>query len=167
VPPLKTLPTFSIKELLQDNDMKNMNESNLKAKIQMMINEKQNKLNTVHSQYNNKIQQYEYALKILSQFPNVKSLSEYEQKYLKGVDYVNGNDSYSENDDNDDDIKTHEIKESTNETPVIAVEESGHKENGYVSTNQQYKDKETMYTTLNVVHTGTFKKHSIYFGYKQ
>ena len=168
VPPLKTLPTFSIKELLQDNDMKNMNENHLKAKIQMMINEKQNKLNTVHSQYNNKIQQYEYALKILSQFPNVKSLSEYEQKYLKGVNYVNGNDSYSD-DDNNDDIKTHEIKESTNETPVIKVEESDHKENGCVCTNQQYKDKdkETMYNTLNVVHTGTFKKHSIYFGYKQ
>ena len=187
-PPTKIIKTFSINELLQDKEMKDMNDIKLKQKIQTMTTEKNDKLNDINSQYNTEIQKYEYALKLLSQFPNVKSLGEYEMKYLNCNKHNHiSNNSYVYNeeedlkDEDEDDIKKHEIQESTNAPPVVKVEQGVYGINGGLLQSQRClqnkisnefisakeEEKDVLYNTLNVVHTGTFKKHSVYFGCKQ
>ena len=149
-----------------------------------MTTEKNNKLKNINNQYNTQIKKCEYALKILSQFPNVKSLSEYEKKYLINDETIKDSNVYDEEEDlkdeDEDEIKKHTIQKSTTETPSTKADQHTQEMIGRILQSQKFQvnqvsnefgdgmidEENIVYNTFNIVHTGTFKKHSVYFGYK-
>ena len=178
------ISSFTINELLKDKEMRDLNDSKLKQKIQQMTTEKNNKLKNINNQYNTQIKKCEYALKILSQFPNVKSLSEYEKKYLMNDETIKDSNVYDEEEDlkdeDEDEIKKHTIQKSTTETPSTKADQHTQEMIGRILQSQKFQvnqvsnefgdgmidEENIVYNTFNIVHTGTFKKHSVYFGYK-
>ena len=73
--------TFTIDSLLQDKDLSNVNAKKIAEQIKRLKTEKEYEINYLIAKYDNKIKKYEYVLRLLDKFPNVKTLKDYEEKY--------------------------------------------------------------------------------------